>query len=111
MSAYNINDAKERGLCFAFQRGLCRKTSEDCDYKHEMAKTREPSSSPKGNGKGRQGKHEKDKNKDAEGASVASVSDDQKAKRACIPCRFFASKAGGETSAITSTGLAALSAR
>ena len=56
MSAFIKNDAKERGYCFAFQRGTCTK-GKSCSYKRQLAKTRDRSSdsgsSRGGRGKGR----------------------------------------------------------
>ena len=50
LSSLTSDDCKERGLCFAFQKGECMKGKE-CSWKHLKAKTRDRSNTPSRRGR------------------------------------------------------------
>ena len=94
LSALTGDDCKERGLCFAFQKGKCTK-GKACPWKHIMAKTRERSASSE---RGRANKRE-----GSRGRKSRSGSREQR-DTSEVPCKFsLKASALAATSAFTST--------
>ena len=78
-----MDECKEKGLCYRYQRGTCKKGAK-CPYKHEKCST------PLPDGWSKRGRKEKDKGKSRSPSPERKLDPRTAEAKAQVPCRHFA---------------------